>query len=77
MGNGDQGADEYGSGGASTGNDVQGGGPYGDTLQDRELGSDRGDAEGAEGVPPSIGPKDSRDVKLASRVVGMGVVIGG
>ena len=44
-------------------------------MQGRELGSDGGNVEGSGGVPPSCGPEDIRDVNLASRGGGMGVVI--
>ena len=51
---------------AGTGDDVQGGGSDGADIWERELGSDRYDAEGAGGVPPSGGSEDSRNISLDS-----------
>ena len=50
MGGGGERTDEYGSDGAVTVDDVQGGGSYGDTLQDQDLGSEGGGNEGVEGL---------------------------
>ena len=60
-----------------TGDDVQVSGSDVATLWERELGSDRCDAEGDGGVPPLDGSEDIRNSILASWGGRMGVVIGG
>ena len=49
------------SNGAGPGRNVQGGGAVGINLWKKELGGDRGDAQGPDGVPPLGGAKDHRD----------------
>ena len=68
--------DEYRSNGAGMGNDVQYGGLDGAALQERELGSDRVDAEVDGRVPPLGGSEDIRDTISSRRGGGMLVVIG-
>ena len=46
MGGGGEGSDEDGREGVDTGNDVQGGGSYGDILREQEFDSNRGNADG-------------------------------
>ena len=77
MGYDGEGADKEGSNGAGMSNDLQCSGLGGANLRERELGSDKGNAESARGVPPSGCPEDSRDVVSASRGGEIGVVIGG
>ena len=57
--------EKYGSDGAGTGDDIQGGGSEGAALWEQELVSDRGNYEGTVGggVPPLGGLEDIRDVR--------------
>ena len=56
MGGSVEGSDKDKSGGAGTVDGLQCVGLYGDNLRDRELGSDRVNAESSVGVTPSVGP---------------------
>ena len=66
-----------GSKGAGMGGDVQVGGTDRATVHKREFCCDGFYAEGSGGVPPSSGSVYIRDVRTASWVWGVGVVIGG
>ena len=61
VGHGSQGARKDGSNGAGLGSDVQGGVPISAVLWKLELGGDRGDDQGPDGVPPSGGVMDHGD----------------
>ena len=56
---------------------LKGGVSDGTTFGGRELCIDGGNVKGAGGVPPLGGPEDSRNVRSASQVGGMGVFICG
>ena len=58
MGHDSKGARKYGNNSEGTGSYVQGGGAVGDIIWQRELGGDRGDAQGPDGVPTSGGATD-------------------
>ena len=67
MGDGGKVTKEYGIYGAETGNYVQGDGSYSVTVQEQELGSDRGDAKGAGGVSKYGGFEGSSDIRSDSQ----------
>ena len=58
MGHGSEGDIKYARNGEDPGSNVQGGGTLGAIIWQQELGSDRGDAQGTGGVPPSGGATD-------------------
>ena len=65
--------------GAGPGSNVQGVGAVGVTLWKRELGGDRVDSQGPDGVPPSGGATDHRDDRktIGRRRVGVSSGRGG